>query len=61
MAVPKKKKSKSRRDMRRSHDNVKLPNATTCPHCHELVLPHHVCTECGTYKGRTILKTGESK
>ena len=61
MAVPKKKKSKSRRDMRRSHDNVKLPNATTCPHCHEPVLPHHVCTECGTYKGRTILKTEESK
>lgn len=61
MAVPKKKKSKSRRDMRRSHDNVKLPNVTTCPHCHEPVLPHHVCTECGTYKGKTILKTKESK
>jgi len=61
MAVPKKKKSKSRRDMRRSHDNVKLPNVTTCPHCHEPVLPHHVCTECGTYKGKTILKTEESK
>ncbi|MBC8456435.1 MAG: 50S ribosomal protein L32 [Deltaproteobacteria bacterium] len=61
MAVPKKKKSKSRRDMRRSHDNVKLSNVTTCPHCHEPVLPHHVCTECGTYKGRTILKTEESK
>jgi len=61
MAVPKKKKSKSRRDTRRSHDNVKLPNVTTCPHCHEPVLPHHVCTECGTYKGKTILKTEESK
>ena len=61
MAVPKKKKSKSRRNTRRSHDNVKLPNVTTCPHCHEPVLPHHVCTECGTYKGKTILKTEESK
>ncbi len=60
MAVPKRKKSKSRRDMRRSHDSVKLPNTVNCPHCHEPVLPHHICTECGSYKGNTILKTKES-
>jgi len=60
MAVPKKKKSKSKRDSRRSHDSVKLPNVATCPHCNEPVLPHRVCPECGTYKGRTIIKTEES-
>lgn len=60
MAVPKKKKSKSKRDMRRSHDRVKVPNIVTCPHCHEPILPHHVCPECGTYRGRTIIKTEES-
>ncbi|MBN1278028.1 MAG: 50S ribosomal protein L32 [Deltaproteobacteria bacterium] len=60
MAVPKKKTSKSKRDMRRSHDRVKMPNVTNCPKCHEPVLPHHVCTECGTYKGRSIIKTEES-
>lgn len=60
MAVPKKKKSKSKRGSRRSHDRVRLPNLTTCSQCHEPVLPHHVCTECGTYRGKTILKAEES-
>ncbi len=60
MAVPKKKKSKSKRDTRRSHDSIKMPNISHCPNCHEPVLPHHVCPECGTYKGRTIIKTEES-
>jgi large subunit ribosomal protein L32 len=43
MAVPKKKKSRSKRDMRRSHDHVKMPNISLCPQCHEPVLPHHIC------------------
>jgi large subunit ribosomal protein L32 len=61
MAVPKRRKSKSKRDTRRSHDHIKLPNVSFCPQCHEPVLPHHVCLQCGTYKGRTLLKTEESK
>jgi large subunit ribosomal protein L32 len=60
MAVPKKRKSKSKRNMRRSHDSINMPGVTTCPHCHEPVLPHHVCPECGTYKGKTIVETEES-
>ncbi len=60
MAVPKSKKSKSKRDMRRSHDHAKLPNVSTCPQCHEPVLPHHICPECGSYRGKTIIKTEES-
>jgi large subunit ribosomal protein L32 len=60
MAVPKKRTSKAKKRSRRAHDAVKLPNVTLCPQCHEPVLPHHVCMECGTYKGRTVLKTEES-
>ena len=60
MAVPKQKKSKSKRDMRRSHDHIKLPNPTLCPQCQEPILPHHVCLQCGTYKGKTIIKIEES-
>jgi len=60
MAVPKRRKSKSKRDMRRSHDHIKLPGVTECPQCHEPVLPHHVCAQCGMYKGRTILKVEET-
>jgi large subunit ribosomal protein L32 len=60
MAVPKKKKSKSKKGSRRSHDSVKMPNVSHCPQCHEPVLPHHVCLQCGTYKGETIIKTDEA-
>jgi large subunit ribosomal protein L32 len=59
MAVPKKKKSKSKRDMRRAHDHVKMPNISICPQCREPVLPHHVCKNCGTYRGKKILTTEE--
>lgn len=60
MAVPKKKKSKAKRGTRRAHDAITLHNVTTCPQCHEPVLPHHVCPECGAYRGRTIIETKES-
>ena len=59
MAVPKKRKSKSKRDMRRAHDHIKMPNVSSCPQCHEPVLSHHVCKNCGSYKGKTIIETKE--
>jgi large subunit ribosomal protein L32 len=61
MALPKKKKSKSKRDMRRAHDHIRMPNTSFCPQCHEPVLPHHVCLQCGTYKGKTLIEAEESK
>ena len=59
MAVPKKRKSKSKRDMRRAHDHIKMPNVSSCPQCHEPVLSHHVCKNCGAYKGKTVIETEE--
>lgn len=61
MAVPKKRKSRSKRDMRRSHWKVELPNISECPKCHEPVMPHRVCPECGTYRGRQIVQIKEAK
>lgn len=54
MAVPKKKVSKSRRNMRRSHDSLKASAYNECPNCGELKRPHHVCSECGHYDGREV-------
>ncbi|KAF0138613.1 MAG: large subunit ribosomal protein L32, partial [Rhodospirillaceae bacterium] len=54
MAVPKKKTSKSRRDMRRSHHALRRINVVECPNCGELKRPHHVCDRCGHYKGRDV-------
>jgi large subunit ribosomal protein L32 len=54
MAVPKKKVSTSRRNMRRSHDSLKASTYNECPNCGELKRPHHVCSECGHYDGREV-------
>jgi large subunit ribosomal protein L32 len=55
MAVPKKKVSKSKRDMRRSHHRLRAVNLDECSNCGELKLPHHVCPACGYYNGREVI------
>ena len=42
MAVPKKKTSKSKKNMRRSHLALDTNACNECPKCGELVRPHHV-------------------
>ncbi|PIS36383.1 MAG: 50S ribosomal protein L32 [Nitrospirae bacterium CG_4_9_14_3_um_filter_53_35] len=59
MPVPKRKKSKSRRDQRRAHIKVAVPSISTCPKCHEHKLPHYVCPSCGYYKGREVIVVEE--
>ena len=60
MAVPKKKISSSRRNMRRSHDSLKNAAYEECPSCGELKRPHHVCAACGTYDGRDVVDSGDT-
>ena len=55
MAVPKKKVSKSGRDMRRSHHRLRAVNLGECSNCGELKLPHHICQACGYYNGREVI------
>ena len=60
MAVPKKKTSKARRDKRRSSTwKLDAPNMAKCPKCGEMNLAHHVCANCGSYKGETIIEKAE--
>jgi len=54
MAVPKKKVSKSRRNMRRAHDGLKNISPIECPNCGEAKRPHHICPSCGHYDGRQV-------
>ena len=55
MAVPKKKTSRRRRDMRRAHDAIQFTAAVEyCPTCGEPKLRHRLCAACGTYRGRQI-------
>jgi large subunit ribosomal protein L32 len=57
MAVPKKKTSKSRRDMRRSHHALAPASYHECSQCGELKRPHHMCSHCGHYDGREVTAT----
>ncbi|MEK6538108.1 MAG: 50S ribosomal protein L32 [Nitrospirota bacterium] len=55
MPNPKHKISKSRGGMRRSHKKLTMPGYVQCPECRESKLSHHVCPNCGTYKGREVI------
>ena len=55
MAVPKKKTSKSKRNMRRSHLRLAAPGYVECSNCGEHMRPHHVCDACGHYNKREVV------
>jgi len=57
MAVPKKRTSHSKRNMRRAHDALSRTYAVLCPNCAEPVLRHRACAACGQYRGRQVVKT----
>lgn len=62
MAVPKRRRTSSRRDMRRAHhDKVEAPNLIPCPNCSAPIVPHRACTACGQYNGRQVVKSKSSK
>jgi len=53
--LPKRKLSKGRRDRRRSHDFIEIPNIVQCSNCGEMRLPHRVCPSCGHFRGREVI------
>lgn len=55
MAVPKKKMSRSRTRRRKAQWKVTAPMTVECPQCGAMHLPHRLCYECGTYKGREVI------
>lgn len=59
MPVPKKRKSKSRRDMRRATHKLKARQSQACPQCGTAKLPHRVCIHCGYYKKEDVLHLEE--
>ncbi len=55
-ALPKRKISKSRRDRRRSHHALKTFHLVACSECGSMKRAHHVCLDCGMYRGRQVVK-----
>lgn len=56
MAVPKRKKSRSRTRHRKAQWlRTPAPTAATCAQCKSTIRPHTVCGECGWYAGRQVV------
>jgi large subunit ribosomal protein L32 len=59
--LPKRKLSKTRKRTRRNHDTLSLSHLVECEKCGSYRLAHHVCKECGTYKGEQVVAIKEEK
>ena len=59
MAVPKRKTTKSRAGMRRSHIQSKVKNVIEDEKSGEYRLSHHMDLKTGFYKGRQVLDPKE--
>jgi len=57
MPVPARKKSNSSGRRRRAHDALKQATSSNCLNCESAIQPHHVCSTCGFYKGKQVIKT----
>lgn len=57
MAVPKKKTSKAKKNMRRAHDALTASSLATCDKCGAPKRPHRICLSCGDYNGKQVLAT----
>lgn len=59
MAVPKRKVSKSRKGMRRSHHRIGVQKISLCSNCGNAKQPHRICVHCGYYKGKEVVAAKE--
>lgn len=57
MPVPKRKRSRARRDKRFANKGIKPQSVASCANCNEPVMTHQACSSCGHYKGRKVLAT----
>jgi large subunit ribosomal protein L32 len=56
MGVPKKHKTRSGRNQRRSHMALSVQALATCKNCGAATMAHQPCPNCGYYKGRKVTK-----
>ncbi len=61
MAVPKRKTTPSKRNMRRSHDSIKSLNIVEDKDSGEPRISHRIDLSTGMYNGRQILKQKSAK
>lgn len=57
MPVPKRKRSRARRDSRFANKGMVMHTIVTCKNCEAPLLPHIICSTCGFYKGVKVMNT----
>lgn len=57
MPVPKRKRSRARRDSRFANKGVEVKAITECSNCKTPLATHIACKNCGFYKGKKIMTT----
>ena len=57
MPVPKRKRSRARRDKRFANKGIKVLAFTECQNCKNPLVPHVACSFCGFYKGIKVMNT----
>lgn len=57
MPVPKRKRSRARRDKRFANKGIKATAFQLCSNCNNPLVAHQACAECGFYKGIKVLRT----
>ncbi len=57
MPVPKRKRSRARRDKRFANKGMKERSLTECANCKAPLMTHQACKACGHYKGRKVFAT----
>lgn len=61
MPNPKRRHSRSRRNLRRAHDALRAPKLGKCPRCAQAIPSHTVCENCGHYRGVEVLEKTASE
>lgn len=61
MANPTHRHTRSRRNKRRANWKIAPPAIVLCPECQEPRLPHRVCVNCGSYRGKKIIEIVEKE
>ena len=57
MPVPKRKRSRARRDSRFANKGIQVKAIVGCTNCNDPLVPHCACKKCGFYKGAKVLVT----
>ena len=62
MPNPKKKHTRSRRDLRRSQNSKRDPvTVCKCENCGATRQPHNICPSCGFYNGKVVVAVKKDK